>query len=292
MAKTKLPIFYIDDFEKPDGKGTPFYINSLSGHIKKNTFLSWPYRHDFYIIIYFTVGFGHIIIDFIEYPIEPGSIFFMSPGQVHSYELIPGSDGTILFFSGELLDGYYSQKRLSVFSFLKENALHLQIEKYSEVEQSIKFILSGMIKEKQNSRIESTELIKDYLDILIIKLLRLLPEENQSTTAKGINWQLREFEKLIDKHFLEHHPPAFYADKIHITTKYLNQLCKKYLVKTTTQIIHERLALEAKRLLTHEHLNSNQVANRLNFEDHSYFTRFFKKVTGSTPGQFKKMYRK
>jgi AraC family transcriptional regulator, transcriptional activator of pobA len=288
MTESKLPVFYIKDFEKPSGSEVPFYINELNLHLRQNTFLTWPYRHDFFIIIYFTKGSGSIHIDFTGYPVEEGSLFFMSPGQVHDYKLKKGSEGQIIFFGIDLLEGYFSYKKISRFSIFDKRLLALKIDPGSRYEKTIRFLIARLHDEVNLLKTGSVDLVKDYLDILIIELLRI--SGNSSSAPGTIHWQLQELEKLIDEHFSEHRPPAFYADKLHITTKYLNQLCKKFFVKTTTQLIHERVALEAKRLLTHERLNSNQVANRLNFDDQSYFTRFFRKSTGMTPGEFKKRF--
>lgn len=53
-------------------------------------------------------------------------------------------------------------------------------------------------------------------------------------------------------------------------------------------MIHERIILEAQRLLLHSHLNVNQIAYRLGFEDPSYFVKYFRKYTATSPTAFRK----
>ena len=70
--------------------------------------------------------------------------------------------------------------------------------------------------------------------------------------------------------------------------KQLNGFCKKSVGKTSSQLILDRVLLEAKRLLTHADLNISQIAYELEFDDASYFSRLFKKKVGVTPEQFRK----
>jgi AraC family transcriptional regulator, transcriptional activator of pobA len=287
MAKSSLPVFHIHDFEKNILAPSPFYVNLFSAHILQNSFLSWPYRHDFFILIYFIQGTGTLLLDFEEHPVTPGSFVIMLPGQVHSYRLSNNIEGRILFFSREFLDGYASQKKLMEISIQNKDLQVLNIPVKSGSGTMFLFLFNEIVNETGEFKEGSPECIKDFLDIMLIRLFRLQDHSGKGAAKSPAAWQLHELGKLIEENFINQHLPAYYAARLHITTKYLNQLCKKHLVKTTTQLIHERLALEAKRLLVNRQLNSKQVANRLNFEDLSYFTRFFRKTTGMTPGVFK-----
>ena len=72
-----------------------------------------------------------------------------------------------------------------------------------------------------------------------------------------------------------------------MSTSHLNSICKDNLGKTLTGVIQDRVILEAKRLFAYTDLNVNEIAARLNFDDVSYFIRFFKKQVGMTPEKFK-----
>jgi AraC family transcriptional activator of pobA len=81
---------------------------------------------------------------------------------------------------------------------------------------------------------------------------------------------------------------ADYADALGITPSHLNTVCKQLTGKSTLEVVHERLGLAARRELAYTERNIAGVAHRLGFEDPSYFTRFFKRETGVTPGEFRR----
>ena len=96
------------------------------------------------------------------------------------------------------------------------------------------------------------------------------------------------FETLLETHFHDEKSPSFYAERLHITLKHLNRICREMLGKTATEVIAGRVLLEIKRLLADRKLSVNKIADTLGFEDYSYFSRFFKKQTGQSPSDFRK----
>jgi len=99
---------------------------------------------------------------------------------------------------------------------------------------------------------------------------------------------LQNFRRLIDQHYLSIKLPREYADLLYVTPNHLNALCQDLLGKTAGEVIRDRILLEAKRLLTNADMTVSQIAYDLNFQDNSYFNRFFKKYVGVTPDEFRK----
>jgi len=278
----KLVVYEINDFDTKNANDK-FYFNTLAEHFSKHPFVTKPHRHDFYIIVYFSSGTGIHTIDFMKYIVSPGSIFFLFPGQVHNWSLSPETEGRILFFKKEFIEDYFNKKITSFPLFHAKYQLH-QIDN-KKIKEQLSGLLEDVEREYQNESV-SLEVIRDYLDILIIKLGFLFLSSENISSSPGI-WHIQKLDELIDESYMEHRPPAFYAKELNFSVKYLNDLCKKYLNKTTSQLIHDRIILEAKRLLTHDDLSIKEIADRLNFEDHAYFTRLFKKIVGTTPGAFR-----
>ncbi|WP_291060157.1 MULTISPECIES: helix-turn-helix domain-containing protein [unclassified Empedobacter] len=77
---------------------------------------------------------------------------------------------------------------------------------------------------------------------------------------------------------------------LYITPNHLNALCKDVLATSAGELIRSRIVLEAKRLLVNKEISVTEIAYLLNFQDASYFVKFFKKYTEFTPEQFRKQY--
>ena len=82
--------------------------------------------------------------------------------------------------------------------------------------------------------------------------------------------------------------PKEYAAMLYVTPNHLNALCNDLLGKAAGEVIRDRVLLEAKRLLVNADINISEIAFQLDFKDNSYFTRFFKKYTGTTPEDFRR----
>lgn len=79
-----------------------------------------------------------------------------------------------------------------------------------------------------------------------------------------------------------------YADMLHISSNHLNKVIKKETGKTAHELIEEMLLLEAKALILHTDLSVAEIGYHLNFADPSHFNKFFKKLSGVTPLQYRK----
>jgi AraC-like DNA-binding protein len=128
------------------------------------------------------------------------------------------------------------------------------------------------------------EMLRMLLKRLIIIITRaakvqLLPED----TAVPEYDLSRQYSLLVDKHFREHHQVADYASMLFKSPKTLSNLFKKLGKKTPLQFIHERLALEGRRLLLYTDKPVGEIADELGFLESGHFSRLFKRVTGESP---------
>jgi AraC-like DNA-binding protein len=97
---------------------------------------------------------------------------------------------------------------------------------------------------------------------------------------------------LVEKHYTTVHAPGEYAEMLCVSQNHLNSTVRKMLDKTIGDLVHERIILEAQRLLFNTELSVKEIAFGLNYDDPSYFTRFFRKHTGLSPQEFRESARK
>ncbi|WP_057939172.1 AraC family transcriptional regulator [Algoriphagus resistens] len=288
MPSSPLPIFHIPDFSPDTLDSSHFYFAQLKNHLATHKFIQKPHKHDFYIIVVFTQGKGSHTIDFKTFPVEPGDVFFLSPGQVHSWKLSADSDGYILFFSADFYTAAFSRKRLNEYSLFNSILAYPRLETDSAQAKEITSFFEKIDQENSQPTLFTKDLLRNYIDILLVLLYRFKVSKGSfSKQEKLIHNQFQELELLIDTHFKKHREASFYADQMSMSMKQLNTLCKNTVSKTSSQLILGRVILEAQRLLTHSDLNVSEIAYELAFDDSSYFSRLFKKKTGHTPEQFR-----
>jgi AraC family transcriptional activator of pobA len=281
-----LPIYNIEKF-KYLGKESDFYTNTLKAHLKLHEFIIAPHRHNFYFVAIIVKGSGTHTIDFVNYPVKPGSVFAIIPGQSHNWNLSEDTEGYVLFHTKSFYNLYFPSKKVQDYPFfcsMHNSPLILLKEKSLKI---AKQLCSELLTEYKNEYFLKFQKISLMLDLLYVDLSRLyLPDA--SITRKNHHYlvKIEKLESLIDTHFMKIKSPGQYAKLMFMSEKHLNRICKEVLNKTTSDLIMDRLLLEAKRLLVHSSLPISEIADELGFFDVSYFSRLFKKKSGKTPLEF------
>jgi len=263
-------------------------VESFEPYLKRHPNLAVPHRHSFYHIVLFTAGSGRHTIDFEQFTVRPGQIYFMIPGQVHSWQFRGRMEGYIINFSGAFLDAFLRQESYAEqFPFLEGVAAQsvIQLSKAGASEATL--LMQRMLREEQ----EQQAFFRDQIRSCLISLF-ILAQRSQGTSApgpsKGRHLTLQQFRKLVEQHYTTMRLPKDYAAQLYITPNHLNALCRELLGKPAGEVIRDRVLLEAKRLLVNAELSISEIAWQLRFADNSYFTKFFRKLTGITPEAFRK----
>jgi AraC-like DNA-binding protein len=262
------------------------YINTFKNHLIDHSFVEEPHRHSSYVLVFFTKGSGTHEIDFDVFAIQPGSMFFLQPGQMHHWDLSDDVEGFVIFYSQEMYNLYFGQKTIGGYPFY--SSVDNKPEMVFNVAES-KAILpyfESLILETQTNQQLKQDKIMNLLDIIHIEIARKY-SETYFHEAHSYNVKIKNFEVLLEQNFKIEKAPSFYASQLTITLKHLNRICNEMLQKTTTEVITDRIILEAKRMLMDKKFTVNEIATELGFDDYSYFTRLFKKHTRMTPTNFR-----
>jgi len=289
-----IPILNIEQFEK-EVCSNEVYSNKLAAHLRKNSnIVHNAHRHDFFLCVLFTKGTGTHEIDFNNYDIRPGCVFFLKPGQTHLWKFDSSPEGFIFFHTRDFFEFGFSNTKLTQFPFYysQENPPNLQLTsddltlmKNRFMEINTEFHKNAPFKEQK---------LRSLVNLAYIDLARLYTslESHQIVGSTTYHTSLRKLEAFIQKFYRSEKSVAFYAEKLNITTKHLNRITTTTIGKTPSKIIQERVILEAKRLLVHSEDSLAEISDLLGFEDYAYFSRVFKSKTWSTPSSFRNHYKK
>ncbi|WP_449437046.1 helix-turn-helix domain-containing protein [Pedobacter steynii] len=251
-----------------------------------------PHIHSFYQIIWFQSGTGHHYVDFIRHDVKDQMVFFIAKNQVHCFDQNDQYEGYLLHFNEIFLANDYQSD-----VFLKHNLFNNpQQQPYCKLTPKCTGKLQLAIDQINEELGEATlfgkdELLRSYLQSFLILIGRTkLSSGNDAGTfvVDEKRLQLVKFFNLVEQHYKKGLSVTEYAELLHISARTLSDLTSQQVNKTPSQMIQERIILEAQRLLVHSGLNINQIAYRTGFDDPSYFVKFFKKHTGISPSDFRK----
>jgi AraC-like DNA-binding protein len=245
----------------------------------------FPHRHAFYHLVFITSGSGWHDIDFHRYEATPGKLFLMKPGQVHSWQLSPKTQGFVIEFEESSLPNKGADALLLAGSLSRASEYYdLSIARLGNREQLVS-IMHMIVKEYENQAENFEISLRSLLVALLIEISRLMNKDQRRTAPADPLFD--RFFTLIEEHFQKEHEVAFYANALSTTAKALTMRATRAFGKSARTIIQERLLLEAKRLLAYSDLSIAEIAYELGFEDPNYFTRFFKGHVEATPGAFR-----
>ena len=281
----KYPIYSIQRFNC-NSVNSDLYINTFKNHLIDHSFVEEPHRHNSYVLVFFTKGSGTHEIDFDVFAIQPGSMFFLQPGQMHHWNLSDDVEGFVIFYSQEMYNLYFGQKTIADYPFYSSVDNKPEMVFGASELKAILPYFESLIIETQSNQLLKQDKTMNLLDIIHIEIARKYSETHLHE-AHSYNVKIKNFEVLLENNFRIEKAPFFYASQLNITLKHLNRICNEMLQKTTTEVITARIILEAKRMLMDKKFTVNEIATELGFDDYSYFTRLFKKHTGMTSTDFR-----
>ena len=245
-----------------------------------------PHRHNqLYQIFAFTSGRGVASIDDQTYTIGAMRFFVVPPLCVHGLELSENTEGYVISaLSSEFHDALATTSSL-VPLFEYPVALPNKIRRGS-------FLLDSVIEFQRTFRsnqIGRVAALRSLLRLILIELSRKIVPSPPLSAQEQSHDEARfaRFLQLVDKHYQDHHPTSFYASELNITPSKLLRLTKKYSDTTPHTLVANKLLLESKRYLLYTSMSLGQITAALGMRDPAYFSRFFRRNTGVSPGKFR-----
>lgn len=288
MPAKGLPTYTIHTLNETVVSKKDFLADHFAHYLQEHTNLRFPHKHSFHQLVYFSKGSGSHSIDFVKFPVQPGQIYFMVPGQVHSWNFKTAPEGYIVNFSEQYINALVANPRYTdQFSFFSGIASEQVINIPKEGRAGITQCLETVITEGNGTQ----PLSDDFARTALVQLFILVSRHTKSNKVPKANYNivlLRNFQNLVDQHYKEKKLTKEYAALLYVTPNHLNALTKDITGRSAGELIRDRVLLEAKRLLVNATMSITEIAGELSFADNSYFSKFFKKYEGVTPELFRK----
>ncbi|MDA0108837.1 helix-turn-helix transcriptional regulator [Vibrio sp. La 4.2.2] len=243
-----------------------------------------PHRHDYFEVIWCLDDSGSQRIDFVDYLSVKGRFFTIAPGQVHESNSL-GSNVKMLIFSTDFFENRYRHQLMFDAIFSAHQNQHPYIDTQGRGATQLDAVFDLLLEEYQREDTD-WDLIESLLTCFLRYLVRFSVDKTEAITVR--DERISQVITLIETHYQSERNVAFYADKLSITSKRLNELSKAHLGKTITKLLHDRVLLEANRELIFSTKTVKAIALQLGFEDPAYFGRFYRTNMGESPAEFRR----
>jgi len=240
------------------------------------------HRDDHYIFI--VQQHGHCLweLDFTQAVLKGSMVGFIAPGQVHQNLDFNEAGGWLVFVT----PGLVSPENREIFDNFTHVRQTASIAPDSPLFQLVPILGTTL----DQAALALKEGVVSSLTDSIVTLLasHILQSEYSAGLIEGRKYRTAaRFKQLVAENCKELKQVKEYAALLNITPLYLNEIVKEVTGFSASHRINEEILLEAKRMLSYSRLDVKQIAYELGYEDHAYFSRFFKKHTGMTPVAFR-----
>jgi AraC family transcriptional activator of pobA len=245
------------------------------------------HRDDCYSFLLIEKGGGSMTVDFTSIQLPTKHIYYLIPGQIHHNIKAKGGEAWYISVNPSLI----SQNFKDVFerNLLLQQPLLLDDEVFLQFQKNVRLLDELFYGDRMatfyNLRIHS------LLDSVLSMFAEAYLKEDLSNKRSSRIFQItRDFKKLLIEKVKEEKSPSFYAGQLNISEAYLNEAVKGITGFTVTYWLMNQVIFEAKRLLIYSQFNIKEIADQLGYEDHTYFSRLFKKQSSYTPSGFRDVY--
>ena len=288
-SRQQVPIF---PFERDEVTGSKlFTILRSEGELTYEENLLIPHRKAYYLLVFVKHNRGRHWVDMTPYERKDNTLYFSTPNQVLVKEAPTPFWGTRLTFTNEFL-------ALQQNAALRELPLIQNLQRGHELlltatdAELVEELLAKMEAEHNQPGEWQHRMLTAYLTVLLTYLSRLYAEQFPGDEPSADQLLLKTYQARIEDGFRERHEVGAYAAQLHISAGHLSEVVKAQTGRPAIKHIHERLVLEARRLLFYTNHSLKEIAFDLGFSDASYFNRFFKRETGATPAEYRAAIRK
>ena len=241
-----------------------------------------PHKHEeYYEFLFLTEGEGFHTIESEKYMISAPDIYILKPGQMHYWQFSSIPKGFVVLCKDGEFDSLTETKISNTLRNLIQNCrIKIQKEDFPET------ILEDIYKEYHLADTHSKNIIHGLLYVLFNKLLRVVnKQETETFNPQSI---FSQFESLLLKEVPRLHRVNEFSSLLCVTPQNLNNICRKHIGRSASELIKERILLESKRYILHTDNTIDEISYMLKFSAPSNFVKFFKSHIGTTPSQYRK----
>ncbi|MHC6225283.1 helix-turn-helix domain-containing protein [Pseudomonas sp. X10] len=243
-----------------------------------------PHRHaELFQLLYVQRGQARVEIEGQRSEIQEATIQVVPPLTVHGFRFSADIQGYVLTFGTALVANLEAQLGAPLSVLASADAYPLGQDR-----RALNSLIDTLHREYQGHAPARGLMLQSLVTALMVWISRRQqlgrPPRNRDERDQQL---LGQYLRLVERHYREHLSVEDFATRLGISSLQLNTLCRQLSGQTALQVIHQRLMLEARRNLIYTRMSISQLSDSLGFSDPTYFSRFFRRLSGQTPNAYR-----
>ncbi|WP_163576188.1 helix-turn-helix domain-containing protein [Halomonas faecis] len=291
MSHTAVPVFKLYGETRHWPTPDLLHCESIPERSRLHDWRIRPHRHaDLVHVLHVTAGSVALELEGSTRPLQAPLAIVVPAMSIHGFQFSPDIGGQILTLAKPLVERLQGllAERAGVLDRAAAHSL-TGLEAASRIDT----LVTQITAEYRHPAPGRDRLLEALTQALVVELSRCA-DHRVLDGSRSLRRQhdrasqhLTNYQALIEAQFRQQPSIEAFADQLGMTSAHLNTLCRRLAGRSALQLLHERLLLEAKRQLTYTNMTISQVADSLGFSEPAYFTRFFKRLTGLSPREFR-----
>lgn len=270
-------------------------VNQQNGNLSfklfefdNNSYFDHIQRNNYFTLILITSGEGIATVDLCDYPFKENTLFAFYPYQPFMLQSKKPLIGISIQFHHDFFCIYRHHQEIAANGILFNNIYQQPFVRLNEnCKSTILNLIQGIADELKAEAFRKDEALVSYLKILLVMATRVKLEQqslyDSETTNGKQQFLIQNLKNAIEDNFRIKHSVSDYASLLHLTPVSLARITKNHFNKTLSDLITERIIIEAKRELYLTDKTIKEIAYELGYDDEYYFSRVFKSKTDISP---------
>lgn len=270
-------------------------INQQNGNLAfklfefdNNSYFDHIQRNNYFTLILITSGEGVATVDLSDYAFKEDTLFAFYPYQPFMLRSKKPLIGISIQFHHDFFCIYRHHQEIAANGILFNNIYQQPFVNLNEnCKGTILNLIQGIANELKDEAFRKDEVLVSYLKVLLVMATRIKLEQQSLLDSKTIGakqqFLIQNLKNAIENNFRIKHSASDYAEILNLTPASLSRITKNHFDKTLSDLITERIIIEAKRELYLSDKTIKEIAYELGYEDEYYFSRVFKSKTDISP---------
>jgi len=283
-AYSSIPVFKLygeqHDWLSPD----LLHCETISLRSRVHDWEIRAHRHaDLCQLLYVHKGRAQVEVEGQLHVLEQSAIQGIPPLCVHGFQFSPNVEGFVLTLAAPLVAQLQARLGGSISALQRVASYPAGKDRHY-----LNNLFSVLQSEYVGAQPARDMLLQSLISVLLVWVTRqvMVRHESRQLPQRGREY-LSQFNQRVETLFREQPSVEQLAHQVGISVAHLNSICRELAGRSALQIIHQRQLLEAKRQLIYTPMTISEVAESLGFADPAYFSRFFRRLTGTSPSAFR-----